>query len=122
MAAEAERAAAADDRGVGGRQPLRDRSRRPPDQRGLQLRVLSPDVPYFLGAQEVRLGRLQRPRTGPVLRVIEQQAFADGFARAERHETNGAPVHLLLDRDGPTHEYREEGPWGPFDEEHVVGL
>ena len=58
----------------------------------------------------------------PCVRVVEEQSFADGLARAERGEADRAAIELLLDGDRAAHDDREELPLGALGEEQRVAL
>src|SRR4051812_3062373 len=54
--------------------------------------------------------------------VVEQQSFADCLTGTETHETHRARVVMLLYRDGPADDDREELARRSFLEQELVGL
>src|SRR3982750_4047509 len=55
-------------------------------------------------------------------RVVEQQSFADCLTSTETHETYRTRVVMLLYRDGPADDDREELAACSFLEQELVGL
>ncbi len=77
---------------------------------------------HLLGIQQVRLGVLERARTGAMRQIVEQQSFANGLTGVERHQSHRPAVQSLFDGDGTGHDDREKSARRAFLEKHVVAL
>src|SRR6185503_21068954 len=119
---EAKRASASDERGVRRGESAGDRACRASDERRVERRKFLDHLLDLVRREDQRVRALHGARTGPVRGVVEQKTLAERFTDPECHETDGSPLHRLLDRDGARDENRHERAWRALLEEHRIAL
>ena len=119
---ESERAAMADERRIGCREPPRDCARCSADERRVQGRIFLDHLVHLLGGEHERLGALNRARASAMRRVVKEKTFPEGLAGAKGHEANWTSLNRLLDRYCTRAQDGEKAARCAFVEEDLVAL